>query len=181
MEEIWKDIKNFEKLYQISNKGRIKNKYGRILKTAVNHNGYIVVYLCKNNKKCSKRVHRLVAEAFIPKVDGKDQVNHIDCNKKNNNVENLEWCTPYENIKHAYINNLYEKQRNYVRKTLSEHSTAKPVNQFDINGNFIKRWSCIKEAGLFFGRNKPTSISSCCKGRYHTAYGFKWEYAKLGG
>ena len=175
--EIWKDMKNFEGLYKINNEGLIKNKRNKTLKTSINHNGYVVVYLCKDNKKYAKKVHRLVAETFISKIEGKNQVNHIDGNKRNNNVDNLEWCTQSENIKHAYKNNLYEKQRSIAKRILSEHSTAKPVNQLDKNGKFIKKWNCIKEAGIFFGTEKPTSIVSCCKGRYHTAYGFKWEYS----
>lgn len=176
--EIWKNMKNFEGLYEVSNNGKIRNSRKKILKTTLNHNGYVIVYLSKNSKKYAKKVHRLVAETFIPKIEGKKQVNHIDGNKQNNNVLNLEWCDASENIKHAYKNKLYEKQRNMAKRKLSEHSTARTVNQLDLEGNFIKKWDCIKEAGMFFGREKPTAIVSCCKGRLHTAYGFKWEYGK---
>lgn len=174
--EIWKSINDFEELYQVSNKGRIRNASKKILKTALNHNGYVTVYLSKHSKKYVKRVHRLVAEAFIANPDNKVQVNHIDGNKQNNNILNLEWCDASENIRHAYKNNLFEKQREMAKKKLSEHATAREVNQIDLNGNFIKKWGCIKEAGIFFGRERPTAIVSCCKGRLNTAYGFKWEY-----
>lgn len=116
--EIWKDMKNFKGFYKISNEGQIKNKKNKILKTSINHNGYIVVYLYKDGKKYAKKVHRLVAETFITKIEGKNQVNHIDGNKRNNNVNNLEWCTQSENIKHAYKNNLYEKQRSIAKKNI---------------------------------------------------------------
>ena len=183
MNEIWKNIKDYEGLYQISNLGRVRslkrnNTNGKILKTAINKRGYVIAYFSKNNKKYAKKIHRLVAEAFIDNLENKSQVNHIDGNKQNNNINNLEWVSQSENCKHAYQNKLFEKQRNNARKKLSEHSTAKIVNQLDKNGNFIKKWYSIKEAGIFFGNDKPTSIVNCCKGRNKTAYGFKWEYAK---
>lgn len=115
--EIWKDVKDFEGLYQISNTGKVRslkrnNTNGKILKSAFNYKGYEVVYFSKNNKKYVRKIHRLVAESFIPNLNHKEQVNHIDGNKANNNVDNLEWCTCRENIIHAYRNNLFEKQRN---------------------------------------------------------------------
>lgn len=127
MEEIWKDVKGYEGLYQVSNLGRVKslnkkvntiNQYGAIhkrtikgrnLKQRETHNGYLRVKFIKNKKIQKVRVHRLVAEAFIEKP--KLEVNHIDGNKKNNNVENLEWVTPKENKKHAWIMGLYSKKR----------------------------------------------------------------------
>lgn len=183
MEEVWKDIDGYEGLYQVSNMGKVRslkrnNTNGKILRKCINKRGYEVVYFSKGNKKYAQRVHRLVAIAFIPEAKNKPQVNHIDGNKLNNCMNNLEWCTQSENIKHAYDNNLYANQRNIAKRTMAQHSTAKPVNQLDLNGKFIKRWGCIKEAGIFLGREKPTSIVSCCKGRKNTAYGFKWEYAQ---
>lgn len=108
--EIWKDIPNFEGLYQVSNLGRVKslekkvwNRYQfikkeeKMLKYGNTPKGYYTVKLYKNSTHCNKKIHRLVAEAFIPNPEGKPQVNHIDGNKKNNNVENLEWCSNKEN------------------------------------------------------------------------------------
>ena len=108
--EIWLPIKGYEGLYEISNLGRVKSLpkvRGRavtgekILKSHV-VNGYEMVMLCRNYKTFNASVHRLVAQAFIPNPKNKPHINHIDGNKANNNIENLEWCTPSENMMHAY-------------------------------------------------------------------------------
>ena len=96
--ELWNDIKGFEGLYQISNYGRIKNKRTNLLlKTSHNHKGYQQICLTNNGKHMAK-IHRLVAETFIPNPDNLPQVNHIDKNKDNNHYSNLEWCDCHYNI-----------------------------------------------------------------------------------
>lgn len=127
-EEIWKDIKDFEGIYQISNLGRIKRlakriynegligkKYfdskERILKPSTISKGYKGITLTKDKKRYSKKVHRLVAETFIPNPENKPQVNHIDCNKENNRIDNLEWCTNSENQIHAFKNGLNSSKK----------------------------------------------------------------------
>ena len=109
MNEIWKDINGYERLYQVSNFGRVKSfprfgtiKRERILKLHLSKYGYLSACLCKGNKKELKRVNRLVAFAFITNENNLLEVNHIDGNKLNNCVENLEWCTNSENKVHAY-------------------------------------------------------------------------------
>lgn len=104
--EIYKKIKGFER-YSVSNLGNVRSDIsGKILSQRKASNGYLRVNLRTGKIAYEKptvvHVHRLVAEAFIPSIDGKTYVNHIDGNKQNNAVENLEWCTPQENSKHAY-------------------------------------------------------------------------------
>lgn len=114
--EVWKDIQGYEGLYQISNMGNVKTlkrttSYNRIIEEKIKsqrekYDGYLRVTLCKNGKKSTIAVHRLVAQTFIPNPINKPQVNHIDCNKKNNCVDNLEWADNFENMRHAWENGL---------------------------------------------------------------------------
>ena len=109
MDEIWKDIPEYEGLYQVSNLGRVKslpkyNQYIEKIMKFTTRSGYHNLILRKNGERKSKQVHRLVAEAFIPKTEGKDIVNHKDFNRKNNNVNNLEWVTQKENINWSSCN-----------------------------------------------------------------------------
>jgi hypothetical protein len=122
--EIWKNVKGFEGYYEVSNIGRVRRKKGKtiykdgrvaffpqtILKQSENKKGYFRVYLSKNSKKYTKTVHRIVAETFIPNPKNKKTVNHIDCNKKNNKIENLEWLTNKENMRHAFDNGVFDER-----------------------------------------------------------------------
>jgi len=108
MDEQWKDVEGFEGIYQISNHGRLKsfhkNAIGEI-RSVKNKNGwYLTVPLCARSKRKTARIHRLVAEAFIPNPENKREVNHKDLNKQNNHVDNLEWATCKENCAHALFN-----------------------------------------------------------------------------
>lgn len=180
--EQWKDINNYEGLYQVSNFGRIRslkretissNQYSSfkkqaneiILKQSINKHGYCSIILSKNGKNKWYSVHRLVACAFIDNSNGFKCVNHKDENKQNNNVENLEWCT------HKYNNN-YGTRKKRVAK-----ATSKQVIQYDINGDFIKIWSSIIEASINTNTNRH-SITSCCKKQLKIAGGYRWEYVR---
>ena len=96
--EIWKDIEGYEGLYQVSNLGRVKSlkvskiKSERIRKSYQQSSGYISIVLCKNGKVTNHKIHRLVANAFIDNPDNLPEVNHMDEDKTNNCVDNLEWC-----------------------------------------------------------------------------------------
>ena len=122
MTEIWKDVDGYSGLYQVSNFGNVKSlskhvpcKSGKtrklpekILKPAKTDSGYFVVCLSKNKISKHYKIHRLVASAFIENKERKKCVNHIDGDKTNNNVSNLEWCTYSENMKHAFSNGLWK-------------------------------------------------------------------------
>lgn len=104
MNEIWKPVVGYEG-YEVSNLGRVRSfKHGRerIMKLTSNGRGYMQLELCRNGEIKHHTVHRLVAQAFIPNPENKRDVNHIDGNKLNNHIENLEWATPHENNLHAY-------------------------------------------------------------------------------
>ena len=113
MQEIWKDIKGYEGLYQISNLGNVKSiRYfnhannkaytrNRLLKTSKTEKGYLRVELYKKGKGKKIRVHRLVAETFLPNLYNFKEINHKDGNKQNNCVDNLEWCTHSYNMREA--------------------------------------------------------------------------------
>ena len=108
-QEEWKDIKGYENLYQVSNLGNIRRVSNKTKKTRLNNWGYIIIDLWKENKSTTKAVHRIVAETFLPNPDNKAEVNHIDGNKTNNSINNLEWVTREENIQHAYDTELNPK------------------------------------------------------------------------
>lgn len=99
--EMWKDIEGFEGRYQISSWGRVRNKDGMILKPYTNNKGYVKISLQEGRRAIKKRIHRLVAQAFIPNPYNLPQVNHKDGNKQNNSYTNLEWVTNSENLRHA--------------------------------------------------------------------------------
>ena len=103
MNEIWKQVVGYEGLYEVSNLGKIKSFYisKNILKNCAERDGYFVIGLNKKKKRKQFKVHRLVAQAFIPNLENKPCVNHIDNNPQNNNIFNLEWCTYKENTQHS--------------------------------------------------------------------------------
>lgn len=161
--EIWKDIKGYEGLYQVSNKGEVK-RIGKNKNLYKSLRTYYGVKLSKNNKKKYFNIHRLVAETFIPNPKKMLQINHKDGNKLNNNVNNLEWVTPSDNTKHAYKLKLLLPTR------------ISPVCQYDLQGNFIKEYPSIKIAR----KENPhtTNITDVCRGKRKTAGGFFWKYKK---
>lgn len=178
--EIWKPIKGYEGLYEVSNTGKVKSlekraRFGRgyrtfperELKLSEDKDGYYKVNLSKQGKKKRFFVHRLVATAFIGNPEELPVVNHKDGNKKNNFVSNLEWTTRSENDLHAF--------RTGLRKP-TDGGTSKKVIQVDIHtGKVIQEYKSISEAAR---KNKVsiTSISDCANGKQNQAHGYKWEF-----
>jgi hypothetical protein len=179
--EIWKDVLGFEGYYQISNKGRIKslercvkgkNKSYLTLKSRlyegyVCKKGYIRMTLSKNHKMIRKYVHNLVADAFIPNIHNKPQINHRDGNKKNNIVDNLEWCTCIENISHAKENNLLNplygeyhgcakllnKDICLIRKELRTKTSRSLSKKYNVSESVISQ---IKQNTTYIKKLPPT-------------------------
>lgn len=189
---IWKDIEGFEGLYQVSNLGTIKGlkrvsggKLKKLVKEkymaiCFNKKGYRVVCLNKEGKCITKKVSRLVANAFIPNNQNKPQVNHIDGNKSNDHESNLEWVTASENILHAYrigLSKPSELQKESARRTVKMHR-CKKVNLISLHGEIInKEFESVSEAGRQL--NIPyQSISRVCTGQRKQTYGMKFEFIK---
>lgn len=188
MEEIWKDIPNYEGIYQASNLGNIrvlifhnnicvKNKI-HLLKQQVDKYGRKRVMLYKNGKPKLYQVHTLIANTFLNKSEYKKmeyddknnidisklEINHKDENPLNNCVNNLEWCTHNYNMHYGNI---------AIKKVLGKG--YKKINQYDLNGNLIKTWDKVLDITKTMKISKQ-SISYCCNGKTKTAGGYIWRY-----
>ena len=170
--EKWKSL--YDGLYEVSTLGNVRNAAGHILRPATRPNGYLQVVLCdKDGHHNTHKVHRLVANAFIPNPDYKRTVNHKNGNKTDNRVENLEWATHTENLRHKYAVLGYTPERKGKVGKDSAHHTR--VLCIELNREF----DTIVEANRFLGKKDGSSgISQCCRGRITKAYGFHWRYVK---
>lgn len=180
--EVWKDVLGYEGFYQVSNTGKVRSldrvvnaksfsktlKTGKLLKPSKNEKGYLRVRLCYNGKTKMFRIHRLVFETFIGPIPKGYEINHLDENKENNALSNLSLVTHTENMNYGTcIKRSSEKRVNGKR--------SKPVVQFDLNGNFIRRWPSIAQVARelsIYG----IDICNCCKGKLKTSGGFIWKY-----
>lgn len=192
MEEIWKWIDGYEDMYQVSSLGRVQsvdrfvycevspNKLqhisGKVLKIREDKKGYSTVYLSKNGKQKVGKIHRLVAQAFIPNLLNLPQVNHKDGCKSNNRVDNLEWCTNSDNQKHAWQNGLqpsYEESNGRGRP-------AKPVAMLNLKTKDVLRtFDTLASAGRETGINQY-NIRSVCLGLRNHAGGYDWKFINKG-
>lgn len=175
MEEIWKDVQNYEGLYQVSNFGRVKSFHygnGRLRSNIPKGNqGYYFVCLSKNGCNLNHYVHRLVATAFVPNVNNKPHVNHIDANKGNNHFSNLEWVTHAENLQKA---GRYGTGRMPIGKT---HFHSKSIYQFTLGGQLVKIHYSVREAELETGFYR-IKLNKCAKdnGLSNIGFGYRWSY-----
>lgn len=174
--EVWAVFKNakdkkhpYASCWEVSNKGNIKRD-GAIITPKINDWGYYTTSFCV--------IHKKVAEIFLPKTSEdirlkRNEVDHIDGNKLNNDVSNLRWCTHEENINFELARkHQYESAK---KNGFKGRPPKKPVLQFDINGNFIAEYSGVIEAGEICGIWKG-GISAVLKGKQKTAGGFVWKY-----
>ena len=169
--EVFKDIAEFTGLYQVSDHGNVKSLIGEdkiILKPSINPGGYYNVVL-KGRK--TRRIHRLVALAFIPNPNNLPEVNHKDGIKTNNKLNNLEWTTSSKNQKHSYRLGLSKPLPRSQLATLA----SKPVSQHDLNGkeidNFISSIDASRKTGV-----SHYGISKVCIGKLKTSGGYKWKF-----
>ena len=185
-QEEWRDIKGYEGLYQVSNKGRVKSleraiaaKSGskrtireRVLKLTTNPKGYLRVQLYNSSGKMKIfSVHRLVCEAFYPNPQNKPQVNHINEVKTDNRACNLEWVTAKENLKHG--------TRPVKIAKANVKNKSKSVGQYTLDGELIKIWQSTMEVQRQLGF-APSHISLVARGKRETAYGYVWKYVEDG-
>lgn len=184
--EEWRPIKNYEGLYEVSSLGRVKSlnkKLGSrnrknqiILKQNLDTYGYPQILLSKNGIVNSAKVHRLVADAFIPNLENKPTVNHKFGIKTDNRITELEWFTISEQTKHSYVV-LNRKLSPSSFKKGKDHKKSKSVIQYTKDGVFIKKYASVREAQRETGIGRCVIMNVCRKiGYYKTAGGFKWEY-----
>lgn len=182
--ETWADIDGYEKLYQVSTLGRVRSldrlvrngngyrlRKGRILKPQLNGSGYQQVHLSKDGNAKNYQVHQLVAQAFIPNPLQLPQVNHINENKVDNRVENLEWCDRSYNCNFGTRNVRLAK----ALKGKPNIALSKRVAQINPQTNeVIKIWSSTAECQRH-GYNQG-HIAECCQGKRKTHHSYKWKY-----
>lgn len=174
MKELWKQVSNFEN-YSVSNLGKVRNDKQRRLKaTRLDHDGYEKVDLYSNGNRKTYRVHRLVAENFIPNDSNKPVINHKDGIKTNNQVSNLEWVTEKENVVHAFQHNLRRKFcRLYNRSNPGAGRPGTPIRIVETGEEFASILSCAKAIN-----GNDRHIHDCLHRIQQTHRGYHFEYVE---
>ena len=193
MQEIWKPILffrdgvylDFRDHYAVSNFGHIKSvKTGKLLSESVNQYGYKRVTLCSINngkrKYYSARVHRMVAEMFLPNPDGLPQVNHLDGDKSNNAVTNLEWCDQSHNMRHAFMNNLFNMDTQRRLGLKGAKAVSIKINQYTHDWKYLCTYDSLTAAAKAVGYTTGNMIARYCKRPLHYyAYSlYRWRFYK---
>ena len=194
--EIWKDIKGYEGLYQVSNWGRVKSlervvQFGnqkRIVKSKIRKLKYVIIHpkypnytqtivtLYNKQKRKDFIVGRLVAETFIPNPENKPCVDHKNTDPTDNRVENLRWVTYKENSNNPItLSNMSIAQKGKPGLKGNKNKYSKKVLQFDLEGNFIKEWDSLHQIEEIIGLSH-IQVSRCCRGIYKTSGGYVWKY-----
>lgn len=169
IKEEWRPIKDYEGLYEVSDLGRVRSlrNKNRILKPSNNPNGYQQVTLSKDNNIQAFLIHRLVANAFLDNKQNLPQVNHIDEIRTNNFVTNLEWVTAKQNLKHSNVCK--------VMKAAAVKAWEKPVNMYNMYGEFITRFESATKAADFIGGYQQ-NVSACCYGKIKSYKGYVFRF-----
>lgn len=170
MTESWRTITEFPD-YRISNLGQVESRKGKTPKILKQYNvsGYLAVYLRANNKPSINYIHRLVALEFLPNPDNLPQVNHINENKKDNRLENVEWCSIIDNLNYGTRN------QRIGASTKGSKKKRCAIMQFSLDGEYIATYKSSNEAERKTGCHHST-ILLVCKGVFHKTGGFIWKY-----
>ncbi len=177
MEEEWRDVVGYEGLYMVSSCGRVRNnRRNRILRPASSPEQYLTVSLWKGIIQKTLRIHRLVAEAFIPNPQNKRCVNHMSGNRIDNNISNLEWTTHGENLLHAYRELNRQPPRTWAGRTAELNPNSKAIIQIDTTTKaIVAEYPSAKMAQDITGIHKG-NIGMCCRGIRRIAGGFIWKF-----
>lgn len=189
MNEVWKPVRGYEDRYEVSNTGKVRSLNYRHkgitkeLKPTTEGKGYLMVGLCRDGSMKWGKIHRLVAEAFLPNPENKREVNHIDGDKKNNVVDNLEWVTASENMKHAFKIGLIKPDpewgrtlgTKYGKESARKHAEEcrKPIWAINSDSGYVSFFESAAQVEKILGINH-SSVPRVCDGRQKSAKGYRF-------